>query len=185
MIQKQTGSEADQTFDEGEDDDNIEYEVFYTSQKIKETLVNQDQNLFKELISYKKKMLKQAPEFGEKTLYPITEFAPVETVTEEPHLHKKKKGKCKNHDRSDDSGDEIVMSHETEGIDQKKLSEEQQEAIAKKQIQKMEQEALKMEIDDLFNKIVSGKGEDAGGKNSKSSKRSSSKNSQVSKKSRK
>ena len=58
MIQKQTGSEADQTFDEGEDDDDIEYEVFYTSQKIKETLVNQDQNLFKELISYKKKMLK-------------------------------------------------------------------------------------------------------------------------------
>ena len=49
----------------------------------------------------------------------------------------------------------------------------------------MEQEALKMEIDDLFNKIVSGKGEDVVGKNSKSSKRSSSKNSQVSKKSHK
>lgn len=140
--------------------------------------------MFKDLISYKKKMLKQA-EFVEKTLYPITEFAPVETVTEDPHLHKKKKGKCKAHHGSDDSGEEIIVSHETEGIDQKKLSEEQQEAIAKKQIQKMEQEALKMEIDDLFNKIVSGKGEEVGGKNSKSSKRSSSKNSQVSKKSRK
>ena len=68
-------------------------------------------------------MLKQA-EFAEKTLYPITEFAPVEDIPEDPHIHKKKKGKCKAHDRSDDSGGEIIMSNETEGIDQKKLSEE-------------------------------------------------------------
>ena len=66
------------------------------------------------------------------------------------------------------------------------MSEEQQEAIAKKQIQKMEQEALKSEIDDLFNKIVSGDAPGAKtGKLSKSSQRSSSKNSQISKKSKK
>ena len=67
--------------DEGEDDE-IEYEVFYTSQKIKETLKAQDQNLFTDLISYKKKLLKSDWNF-DKTLYPIEEFAPQEDNRDE------------------------------------------------------------------------------------------------------
>lgn len=114
------------------------------------------------------------------TLYPIQEFAPPETVDEDPMPLKKKKTRCKTHDRSDESGEEIILSEEGQGIDEKKLSEEQQEAIARKQIQNMEQEALKNEIDNLYNKIVSGTADKVEGKGSKSSKRSSSKNSQAS-----
>lgn len=55
-------------------------------------------------------MLKCA-EFAEKTLYPITEFAPVENLEEPVVL--KKKGKCKAHDRVDESGEDILMSQES------------------------------------------------------------------------
>jgi hypothetical protein len=39
MIQKETASQAEYEAEEGEDgDDEIEYDVFYTSERIKETL---------------------------------------------------------------------------------------------------------------------------------------------------
>ena len=60
VIHKGTASEADYGHEELDDEDSVEYDVFYTSQRIKDTLVSQDQNLFLELISYKKSVLKQA-----------------------------------------------------------------------------------------------------------------------------
>jgi hypothetical protein len=132
-------------------------------------------------------MLRQTDALAEKTLYPIQEFAPQETMEEEMMLSKKGKKKSKGKQlESNDSGDENQMNTEAQALEDKKVSDEQADLLAKKQIQKMEQEALKQEIDSLFAKIVSGEVQGAlgGGSKggSKSSKRSSSKNSQLSKK---
>ena len=40
LIQKGTETENDYGMEEGEEDDDIEYDIFYTSQKIKDTLIS-------------------------------------------------------------------------------------------------------------------------------------------------
>ena len=57
--EKSEGERSDNEEVIEEEDDEIEYEVFYNDNDIRQTLVNQDQNLFNDLIGITKKIYEE------------------------------------------------------------------------------------------------------------------------------
>ena len=142
--------------DDDGDDDSIEYEVFFESKKIKETLQLQQVNHFNDLVQKRNEIVNRRDPFEEhrETYMPIELFAP--KPPEPPEETKKGKGKRGNKNARDNSSDKDKHSHSHDESRVKSPEPIVDQKITKidpeinKLMHKKEQDELKNEIESLM-----------------------------------
>lgn len=143
---------------EGEEDDEIEYEVFYDIKDIKFTLERQEQNVFGDLINVVERLKVERIDPNPSALnkFNIQEWAP-KAVEEENKQGAKRKRQIMNMEKSDEEDDESKDDQsmkEFKDEQQQDISDVNNSNIQGKQLQKLEEAMLKNEIEAMVGDLV-------------------------------
>lgn len=151
-----------------DEDDSVEYEVFYNSKDIHEALTKQQEDKFIDLVSTKKKLLKEC----EKKLmnrFNIMDWAPEEPTDDQANLKKLKRGRSIVNQMSEQDNDDDEMNRILQQNKQAELNLEEQKHKQTKLLHKVEQDQLKSEIESMVFELDQNKQATGGkGKNSDS-----------------